>query len=894
MGTMLTVSSNARFEIGTFHPECSEKRSVAENCGTKYYSCDSGECIPREKACNRNYDCTDGSDEMKCEYFLAAQRAHSKSTNAANANVISKFGKNTRNQEDDLYDQKSGVRNRHIPSLSDNGDSYPSGISNKGYGNDHRHFSGYGKTGQFNNAYAWTANGRTGYNRKKADGDHNRNREKGNDKQNVYVYIPHNGGDEQRHSVDQYKELNGRISEIQQADHAAHHVEQLSSNDQEQGLNYEPNDVRSSAGSESLGSHTERLFLHGGIKDGSYHSGTVYGETEARYETNQTSYTDQDSNGIGEKDEEDIDECSDQEFRCPYLTRTLCVHYMKICDGIDDCGDGSDEINCADDETTAPTIDSESFTTAIAGCEPNQFRCENGKCIAKIDRCDRKYDCDDGTDETTCEYFVQALKQSRTTTIQPDEIPEVKSSYTESEEQKYSQIKKDEERRIQGGEQERLRKEKEQEERRGERLGEEQEREQERRQEEEKQGEGKERIRQEYYEKERQRLEIEQQKGKEDGQKEEWERQEQERKRQKMEIERRRDEEDEERVLSKERESFEEEQQLRYREDEQGREEERKEESWRRLEEDERYVEEDRERLEEDRRRLEEDRRYEEEDRRHEEEDRRHVEEDRRHVEEDRRHVEEEERRRLEEDRRYEEEDRRHVEEDRRHVEEEERRRLEGDRRYEEEDRGHVEEEDRRYEEEDRRHVEEEERRRLEEDSRRLEEDRRYGEEDRRHVEEEDRKRLEGDRRYEEEDRKHVEEPKRELEKKEKDEDGEKHEKHQMTIEGVRIRESKERRRLELENYNPSTENEIDDGGYTDANARERYEVVGAGEICALQQYQCVSGECIEMAARCDGKADCSDGSDEMLCHPEPQKQSISQTLKPITYFLLHFTTVTS
>ncbi|GMT14993.1 hypothetical protein PFISCL1PPCAC_6290, partial [Pristionchus fissidentatus] len=53
------------------------KRSI--ECGEMEFKCESGECIDEEAKCDRHYHCRDGSDETKCEYFLAAHRLHSSS-----------------------------------------------------------------------------------------------------------------------------------------------------------------------------------------------------------------------------------------------------------------------------------------------------------------------------------------------------------------------------------------------------------------------------------------------------------------------------------------------------------------------------------------------------------------------------------------------------------------------------------------------------------------------------------------------------------------------------------------------------------------------------------------------------------------------------------------------
>lgn len=80
-------------------------------------------------------------------------------------------------------------------------------------------------------------------------------------------------------------------------------------------------------------------------------------------------------------------ECSATDFRCQ---NGQCIPSWRRCDGTPDCADSSDE-----DEKTCGT-------SGI--CHPDQFACRNrtGTCIPAEWRCDRVRDCADGSDEEDC------------------------------------------------------------------------------------------------------------------------------------------------------------------------------------------------------------------------------------------------------------------------------------------------------------------------------------------------------------------------------------------------------------------------------------------------------------------------------------------------------------
>ncbi|GMT14992.1 hypothetical protein PFISCL1PPCAC_6289, partial [Pristionchus fissidentatus] len=129
--------------------------------------------------------------------------------------------------------------------------------------------------------------------------------------------------------------------------------------------------------------------------------------------------------------EEQALECSDQEFRCAYLVETRCFHYDKLCDGVNDCGDGWDERNCESESSNERYLNSinrhreekkhnENTTTPKQSistrCSIGQFECKSGQCIESSDECNRKYDCIDGSDETQCDYFKEAMGRAESAT----------------------------------------------------------------------------------------------------------------------------------------------------------------------------------------------------------------------------------------------------------------------------------------------------------------------------------------------------------------------------------------------------------------------------------------------------------------------------------------------
>ncbi|XP_035668909.1 coagulation factor VIII-like [Branchiostoma floridae] len=62
-----------------------------------------------------------------------------------------------------------------------------------------------------------------------------------------------------------------------------------------------------------------------------------------------------------------------------------CLPKYRACDGLEDCANGEDEMNCT-----------------VGGCGPKQFPCADGTCLMESQLCDNRTDCSEGEDEEDC------------------------------------------------------------------------------------------------------------------------------------------------------------------------------------------------------------------------------------------------------------------------------------------------------------------------------------------------------------------------------------------------------------------------------------------------------------------------------------------------------------
>ncbi|KAL0972693.1 hypothetical protein UPYG_G00193570 [Umbra pygmaea] len=92
-------------------------------------------------------------------------------------------------------------------------------------------------------------------------------------------------------------------------------------------------------------------------------------------------------NDCGDMSDEMNCKCDSTQIQCK---NSLCKPQFWECDGVNDCGDNTDEQNCG-------------------ACKTGEITCRNAKCVSDKKRCDGNDDCGDGTDESDCGRMAETV-----------------------------------------------------------------------------------------------------------------------------------------------------------------------------------------------------------------------------------------------------------------------------------------------------------------------------------------------------------------------------------------------------------------------------------------------------------------------------------------------------
>ncbi|XP_031838991.2 sortilin-related receptor [Nomia melanderi] len=131
--------------------------------------------------------------------------------------------------------------------------------------------------------------------------------------------------------------------------------------------------------------------------------------------------------------------CAANQFTC---NNDVCIPEFWHCDGDNDCGDRSDELNCPR-KSCFPNFECDNNTKCISPawvcdidkdcrdgtdemnckystCPENLFKCDGGRCIVQRWVCDGEYDCQDFSDELFCK--TEPGDVARNNTCRSDEM----------------------------------------------------------------------------------------------------------------------------------------------------------------------------------------------------------------------------------------------------------------------------------------------------------------------------------------------------------------------------------------------------------------------------------------------------------------------------------------